>query len=211
MNADQVRTDVQRMAGDHGLMLGEGANGVIVVGLRANAEAIAREIVDKYGNAVEVTVGMFPYPPPETAPRGCQTGPVIADHRPLATVLAAQATVRGGEFFTGTLRITNAGAAPFELDTSGGFSVFLFQAGEAVPIGIGEGAIAGVGFGKTLAPGEAVELPAGGGTASCDLGLGYVLPAGVYQARALVDYRDPVAIEARAFWSDPTTIQVVDP
>jgi len=68
-----------------------------------------------------------------------------------------------------------------------------------------------VDLGSLLDPGEAVDLEASGGTASCDLALGYVLPAGTYEARALVDYQEPVTFESRAFWSEPTLIEVVAP
>jgi hypothetical protein len=159
-----------------------------------------------------VTVGLFPYPPPESAQRGCgpQT-PIVRDHRPLTALLTVEPTVASGGFFKGKVRITNAGAVPYELSTSSSFAVYLFRPGEAIPIGISEGGWMGTGYGKTLAPGESLELPAGGGTASCDLAVGYVVPPGSYQGRALVDYQEPVTFENQPFWSEPAPIQVVAP
>ena len=62
-----------------------------------------------------------------------------------------------------------------------------------------------------LTPGEGIELGAGGGTASCDLAVGYVIPAGSYVGRAVVDCQEPVTFENRSFWSDAAPILVVTP
>ena len=198
--------------GQSGLSIGEGANRVISVGLRANAEAVAREIVAKYGTSVEVTVGNFPYPPPEVPKRACDWLPrVVPDHRPLTAALAIQPSVTGGDFFKGQVRITNAGPAPYELSTSSSFTVYLFRPNETQPIASSEGLVAGTGYGRTLGPGDGIEIVAGGGTASCDLAVGYVVPAGSYIGRAIVDYQEPVTFENRNFWSEPAPILVVDP
>jgi len=212
ISREQIRNEIMPLMGQSGLMIGDGANGVVIVGLRSNAEEVARELVARYGTAVEVTVGNFPYPPPEAPQRACASIPdLVANHQPLTATIALQPSVVAGGFFKGKLRFTNAGSAPYELITSSGFTVYLFRASETLPIGSSEGAVGGTGYGKTLAPGGSIELDAGGGTASCDLGVGYVLPAGAYVARALVDYQNPVTFENRRFWSDPVTIDVVDP
>ena len=63
----------------------------------------------------------------------------------------------------------------------------------------------------TLTPAESILLPGFGGTASCDLALGYTLPPGAYEARALVDFvRDPED-EVVFFWSEPSTVEIVNP
>jgi hypothetical protein len=212
LSPEQIRAEIEPLMGQAGISLGEGANGVIQVGLRANAEAVARELVETYGSAIQVTVGLFPYPPPAAPQRACQRlAQVVAVHPPLSAAVLLPPTVVGGDFLKGQLRITNTSGVPYELITSSTFSVFLFRPGEALPIGGSEGGVMGTGYGKTLGPGEAVGLDAGGGTASCDLAVGYVVPAGTYQARALVDVQDPVTFENRFFWSDPTSIEVVDP
>lgn len=212
LSPDQIRAELMPLMGTSGLSIGEGARGIISVNLRANAEGVAREIVAKYGSAVEVTVGNFAYPPPEARSRSCLWLPqVVIDHRPLQATLSIQRTVIGGDFFKGTLRLTNAGVVPYELLTSSGFTVYLFRQGETEPIASSEGAVAGTGYGRTLVPGEGVDLGAGGGTASCDLAVGYVIPAGTYIGRALVDYQEPVTFENRVFWSDAAPIEVVEP
>jgi hypothetical protein len=212
LSPDQIRAEIEPLLGHSATSVGEGANRVIGVGLRANAEAVARELVARYGTAVEVTVGLFPYPPPAAPQRGCPSVQEVSpDHRPLAATLALDPTVVSGAFFRGTVRITNVGLAPYKVSTDSSFSVYLFRPGETVPIGISEGGVVGTGYEQTLASGEALDLPAAGGTASCDLAVGYVLPAAAYVGRALVYFQDPVTFENRWFWTDPSAIQVVNP
>lgn len=68
----------------------------------------------------------------------------------------------------------------------------------------------GTGLLLTLLPGQTQDVKAFGGTASCDPALGYVLPAGTYQARALIDF-SPGESGVHVFWSDPIQIEVVAP
>lgn len=209
---EEIRAAVEPLLGKGVIAVGEGANRVIRITLLANAEAIARELNGRYGAAVALTVGNFPYPPPDAPQRACVQRPeTVADHRPLLGTLAVDGTVVAGAFFKGKLRFRNAGTTPYQLETSSGFSVYLFLPGETLPIGSSEGAIAGTGFSKLLDPGAAVDLGTAGGTASCDLALGYVLPEGTYQARAFVDYNEPETFELHFFWSEPTLIEVVSP
>lgn len=212
LTPEQILAEIDPLMGESGMSLGEGANRVISVGLRANAEDVARELLDKYGSAIEVTVGNFPYPPPDVPQRACDWTPQVArDHAPLVGTVGFDPTVVGGEFFRGKLRITNAGPVPYQLETSSNFSMYLFRPGELLPIGSPEGGSMGTGYSKLLDPGATVEFDASGGTASCDLALGYVLPGGMYEARALVDFQDSETFELAYFWSDPTTLEVFDP
>ena len=52
------------------MSIGDGANQVVLQ-LKPTATAAAAEIVGRYGSAVQVSVGFFPYPPPSSAPAGC--------------------------------------------------------------------------------------------------------------------------------------------
>jgi hypothetical protein len=208
----EIRAQIEPFMGEEGISIGEGAGGVIVVGLRASAEELARKLHATYGDAVQLSVGLFPYPPPDAPERTCTRLPQTAPlHAPLAGALAVDGPVGVGEFYRGSVRLTNAGPAPYELSTSSGFTAYLFRRGETTPIGASEGGSAGTGFGKTLAPGEFVQLDAGGGTASCDLALGYALSPGTYEARALVDFSDPQTFELRYFWTDAARLEIVAP
>lgn len=208
----EIRARIEPFMGEQGISIGEGAGGVIVVGLRANAEELARKLHATYGDAVQLSVGLFPFPPPDAPERTClhlpQTVPL---HVPLAGALAVDGPAIVGAFYRGSVRLTNVGPAPYELSTSSNFNAYLFRPGETSPIAMSEGGSMGTGYGKRLAPGESVQLDAGGGTASCDLALGYALPPGVYEARALVDFSDPQTFEVRYFWTDPATLEIVGP
>ena len=209
---EEIRAAIEPHLGKEVISVGEGANRVIGIGLRANAEALARELNGRYGAAVDLTVGFFPYPPPEASQRRCVQGrQTVADHRPLLATLGIDRTVVAGDFFQGKVRLRNGGNVQYALETSSDFSVYLFRPGDPLPVGSSEGGVAGTGFRTALAAGQAVDLDAGGGTASCDLAMGYVLPAGTYQARAFVDYNEPVTSDLRFFWSEPVLIDVVNP
>ena len=192
--------------------LGECA-GIVKVGLRAGAEELARELRAKYGDAIELTVGLFPYPPPNDPERSClNIRPTVLEHPPLVAAIEIDREIVWGTHFEGTVRLTNAGQVPFKLETSSDFSLFLFRPRESDPIGMSELGWIGTGFSATLAPGESIRFPGFGGTASCDLALGYTLPPDVYEARALVGHSDPDPDkEYRYFWSESSTVEVGNP
>jgi hypothetical protein len=190
-----------------------GGDDVVDVGLRSNAEAVARRLYAKYGDAVEITVGFFPFPPPEHPVAGCPgKRDVVPNPSPLVATLDLPDTIEAGSYYQGTVELVNAGRATFELETSSSFSVYLFLPGQTDPIGLSELGWRGVGVGRSMPTGTKVELPANGGTASCDLALGYALPPGTYEARALVDARmswDPPQVAF--FWTEATAVHLVAP
>jgi hypothetical protein len=209
LSPEEICAEVQLL--EDAIYLGE-CNGVITVGVRAGAEELARELRAKYGDAIELSVGLFPYPPPDDPQRACLSiRPTVIEHPPLVAAVEVDRVIVAGTDFEGKVRLTNAGPVPFELETSSNFSLYLFRPGEPDPIGMSELGSMGTGYGATLAPGASIRLLAIGGTASCDLALGYTLPPDVYEARALVDFeRDPEE-GAEFFWSDPTPVEVVNP
>ena len=210
LTPEQVRAGIERLVGNQMTSIGFGIEQIVHVGLRADGEDLARQIHATYGDAVEITVGMFPYPPPAQAERGCRNfAEVTRDHAPLTASVAVDGEVRAGSFYRGTVRLTNASPGAYQLLTSSSFSLFLFRPGEAHPIGVSEGITMGTGFGRELLPGESIDFEAGGGTASCDLALGYMLPLGRYDVRALIDFQPSRAEEGAYFWSEPATIDVV--
>jgi len=190
-------------------MIGSGADEVVVVGLRATGEELARELQTRYGRSVEITVGVLPYPPSEDPQRGCLHLRDLGQlEPPLRASVAVDSTIVAGTYYRGTVRLTNTEVAPYELETSNGFSLYLFRPGDPVPVGVREGTTAGTGFSKRLEAGESIELPAGGGTASCDPALGYIVPAGTYDVRAQIHVRPPEG-ESADFWSEPATVDVL--
>lgn len=191
--------------------LGECA-GIVKVGLRASAEELARELRAKYGDAIELTLGLFPYPPPDDWEHAClNPRPTVLEHPPLVAAVEIDREIAWGTHYEGQVRLTNAGPVPFELETDSSFSLFLFRPGELDPIGGSELGSMGHLLGQNLGPGESILLPGIGGTASCDLALGYTLPPDVYEARALVGFNRKLDDDVLYFWSEPSAVEVVNP
>jgi hypothetical protein len=187
-------------------------NGTVDVGLRADAGDLAKQIVDAYGDRVIVTVGFFGYPDPAPVSNACPIAGILADPGSLrATLEMAGTQIASGATFAPTIRIATVGSARVALETSSGLQTYLFQPGDTRPIGTIDLASVGTGLETSVEPGRSVTIPGSGGTASCDIALGYTLPPGPYQARALVDFapgpeggRGPLV-----FWSDPADVQIV--
>jgi hypothetical protein len=212
----EIRAEITRRAGDRLLEIGDGA-GAIIVGLRATEEGLARGIVDAYGAAVSVHVGWLPFPPVVNARNPCVGGRELGNHPSLrAAVDMRDPIVRSGENFEATVRINNVATIPIVLDTSSNFDIYLFDpsmlgtVGET-PIGATQGMSVGTGWSATLQPGQWIDLPGHGGTASCEIARGYVVAPGRYAARALIDFVPELGAQPVVFWSEPITIDVVAP
>ena len=168
-----------------------GATGVIEVALRANGEGMARQIVERYGDAVQVTVGMLSYPDRARADGLTTCGPEMATLRldtPLrGTLVLESGTVSSGADFGATVRVANLGTGDFDFQSGSPATALVFAPGGSEAIGSFTGGIAGVGLGEVLGPLESIDIDVLGGTASCDPALGYALPSGSYEVRAVID------------------------
>jgi len=205
-----IRAEIENRHLPDMLMIGDGAN-VVSIGLRARAECVARSIVLAYGPRVEVSVGLFPFPPRAQADRSCPLGNWPFGSVPfLRSTISLDDRIVQGEFFKGSVRFTNGGLGPISLDSSSTFPIYLFHRDAVEPIGASEGGSIGTGLTLQMAPGQSQNVKAYGGTASCDLTLGYMLPIGQYQARAFIDFV-PSDGGVRQFWSDPLAVEVVAP
>jgi hypothetical protein len=167
--------------------VGRGA-GVIHLVLRADGEDAAAEVHAEYGELVEITVGLLPYPDRFAGDPVCEplVGPILADSQLVAVAQLDGPTVRTGLDFKGTVTVRNTGADAFDFQSGPRHAAVVFKPGSESPTGFWTGGMDAVGFGKRLAPGESVELELVGGTASCDPALGYALPPGQYEVRVPV-------------------------
>ncbi|HEX4897852.1 MAG TPA: hypothetical protein VFV53_05775 [Candidatus Limnocylindrales bacterium] len=193
--------------------IGRGA-GVLHVGFRADGEAAAAEVRAAYGDLVEITVGMLPYPDPFALDVSCGElpGPLVADSPFSVTATLATSTVRSGHDFRGTVTVTNTSAVTVLLDTGQPATAILFEAGSDRPVGFYEGGIGGTGFGGNLAPGESLGFDVLGGTASCDPAIGYALPPGSYEVRVPIDQytmHDDAPTEVSYLLSEPVPLTIV--
>jgi hypothetical protein len=193
--------------------VGRGA-GVLHLGLRADGEAAAAEVRAEYGDLVEITVGILPYPDPFAHGGGCGglPGPIVTDTPFAVSATLDAATVRSGHDFGGTVTVTNTSASAAVLDTGQPATAIVFRAGSNRPVGFYDGGIAGTGFGGNLGPSESLSFDLLGGTASCDPALGYALPPGRYDVRVPVDQytmHENAPTEISYLLSDPVPLTIV--
>ena len=193
-----------------------GATGVIEVGLRANGEGMARQIVEEYGDAVHVTVGVLSYPD-RTRADGLTTctpanGTLRLDAPLRGTLTLQPLSVSSGADFDATVRVVNIGVNAFDFQSGSPVTALVFAPGASEAIGTYTGGIAGVGLGQVLAPRDSVDIDVLGGTASCDPALGYALPPGQYEVRAVIDVltmHDNAPTEIEYILSDPAPLTIV--
>jgi hypothetical protein len=177
----EIEAEVDR-SGEQFLSLGE-SDGVVTISFRADAEAVARDLVDRYGDQVEVTLGLLPYPDAGADRRdgACPDG--LGGSTPAglaAEIVVDVAPTHPGAWGSGSVELRNTGTEQIRFDSGSPLAAFVLDpSGELV--GVFEGGIAGVGIAVDLAPGAAMSIPLVFGTASCDPALGHALPAGDYQ------------------------------
>jgi len=168
--------------------VGQGV-GPVEVFLTETEEAMAGELVARYGDAVRVTVGLLPYPL-EAASSVCQAP--VGDESPAGlemtiVPLDEPLTSTGVQPVTFKVQLTNAGDAPIQF-VSGTASGTILDANGRVVGSAANIAIEDVGIPVDLSPRASTTLPGVVGLASCDPRLGYALPPGEYQLLASVHY-----------------------
>jgi hypothetical protein len=193
-----------------------GATGVIEVSLRANGEAMARQIVERYGDAVHVTVGLLSYPDRTRAEGLTNCAPAMARLRldtPLhGSLVIDSSSVSSGADFDATVRVANAGIKDFDFQSGSPATALVFAPGSDVAIGTFTGGIGGVGLGQVLGPLDSIDIDVLGGTAACDPAVGYALPPGPYEARAVIDVltmHDNAPTDFGYILSDPAPLTIV--
>jgi hypothetical protein len=160
---------------------------VIHVTLRADGEPFAAEILEAYGDLVEITVGMLPYPNRFAGPAGCGGEALAVSDAPLELVVDLEAdAIKPGADFHGTVEIANTGPAPFDFQSGPTQTAAVYLPGADSPVGFFTGGMDAIGYGATIEPGASITLDVIGGTASCDPGLGWALPPGAYEVRVHV-------------------------
>jgi hypothetical protein len=175
---------VEELAGRF-ISIGQGL-GPIEVGLPASEQQLAGELVDRYGDIISVRVGNFAYPlSPDAQPVDgtCNADPAgSTDLNGLrATIELDHSTIGVGDEVTGAVTVTNAGNQPASFDSGSPLVASIVLPGTTTVVATYVGAIAGVGDGATLHPGESHTIPIIAGTASCDPSLGLTLPPGQYE------------------------------
>jgi hypothetical protein len=210
----EIQQGVNVAAGEFLVSSAVGAGPPVFVGLRADAEELAAELTERYGDLVSITVGLLSYPDRQR-PEGVSCSALIPPPPSQPTSLVAEmlpieGPVSSGADFEANVRVTNRGDETVSFESGQPLIGFVFRQGETTPIAMYAGGIAGTGVGAELAPGEFIDIEVLGGTASCDPALGYRLPAGRYEVRTPVDqYEYPDGtFEQHAILSAPTTLVI---
>ena len=177
--------------------VGKGASAVNVT-LEADGEAFAAELVDTYGAAVDVSVGLFPYPMPSELAASTEVHVVCASdiagptdmNGLVADLRLDDDALPAGDGTEGRVVFTNRGTGDVSFQTDDPLVAVVVRPGTTEIVGTYSGILAGVGAGGVLAPGETLEVGLLVGTASCIPANGYVLPPGEYEVlvRAVIDY-----------------------
>jgi hypothetical protein len=182
----------------------------VTVHLRGDRQAVADDLIARYGDLVSITLGNFPYPPssePTSSGAGAWcaadlTGPTDLDG--LRAVLTfSEPSVHSGQDINGTVTVTNTGDSAMGFETGSPLVGSVVKPGTTTAVASYSGAIAGVGLSPMLQPGESTDIPVYIGTESCDPSLGYTLLPGQYEVLAVVVVHPPQAP------GDPTVNQLV--
>ncbi len=206
--ATRIIDRVDVIAGGQILMTAACPGGPVLIGLTPGNEPLAHQLLADYGRNMAVSVGMTIYDGfPGRSPRCARLTPSAA--LPLGLHLALQLqrkSVRSGGTFSGAVVVSEHGPGSFSMDTGQPLAAFVVRPGTLQVVALyGEG-IAGTGYLTQLTPGEASTIPAVGGTARCDGGLGSALPPGTYQVIVQVfpEGRHPFPV----YLTPPVTLRV---
>lgn len=160
--------------------------------LDASQEELAASLHERFGDALILSVGGFPYPinrPLTFIEDLIKNRQIVAVPEP-PTVLGLEARlvlpnsiITSGSRFDAEVTVTNVGSTPLEF-TRGAPTVSILDPATREVVGGFQGWVNAMGMLLSLAPGESSNLKALTGTASSRRELGYVLPPGHYLARA---------------------------
>jgi hypothetical protein len=163
--------------------------GVVSVVLRASEEALAADLRERYGDAVDLAVGVFRYPGmvplhPLMDPPG-ERPPLLPTH--LAVVSTPEGlTVQSGNDLMSTLVARNNYPAELAVETNGQVTALVVdpKTGERVGGFTGAQHLPRVLF--RIAPGGTTEIPLVVGTASFLQGLGYAVTPGRWSIEVIL-------------------------
>jgi len=159
--------------------LGSGAtNGAVTAGLNPTEETLAAQLVERYGAAVDVSVGALAYPLDDAEDVcGPTLEPSLIDGLDVSVLNAADPVVMTPAGTAAiSVRLTNTGDQTIHFG-SGHPSTAITDA-EGAPLTSDMSGGEDVGIGITLDPGAHQDFDVEVALSSCDPSLGYLVPAG---------------------------------
>ncbi len=194
---DQVLDEVRRLSSTMpaGTVSGYGPGwDDVSLHLAANREDLARNLHERFGAAVTLTVGALPYPLGRalTAEESLGGGVLGSSQPELPSVRGLDARLEwdSDDLISGSrlqrhVTLVNTTSESMEFVRGPAVVAFLDQVTRQV-VGGFSGYVTAVGIHLSLAPGESTSIDAIADTASFKSELGYVLPPGDYLARATI-------------------------
>ncbi len=228
---DAIQADVEwRVFTDPRRMMKGVGSGITSIGidLSAQGEDLAAQLWEQYGDALDITVGAFPYPPSRARliarsidakhpPSDCRIGEPLPPTKETAIpglklrVVLDQPSVPSGADFKAKLVARNTGSTRIHRVIEGHpLTAMIVRPVTRDVVGVHYSPIIGgtVFAAFQLAPGERQEFAVVGGTESCDLRLGYAVPPGQYGVIVTVrlyDSYDSTPGQPSAFVVSPET------
>jgi hypothetical protein len=203
---EEIRRELTETAKSHpGPFMQWGiSRGRVNILLAADQEGLAATFHKRFGDAVELRVGVFPYPPvPDSGSREKEQATVARPQLPLLSSeefevsLLGEIVVASGATTRGVLRVRNRGSAEAVIETNGGVTARVIDPQTKDGVGGFIGAQAAPMVKYRIAPGSTVSIPLLVGTASSVRSLGYAIPAGSWAIEV------PIQIEGRGTFRTP--------
>lgn len=166
------------------------STGRVNITLRSSEEALAAELHERYGQQLDLSVGVLPYPMPVPPP------PSECAEVPAATTsLDVDAHIEGTEPLTTTVPnppsadvvLANTGSETVHLEFGAAPPALLVRPGEATAVNAFEFGVPAYLEILDLEPGASERLRVGIGLASCDPNVGYRVPPGDYELIVVID------------------------
>jgi hypothetical protein len=184
--------------------------GRVKISLRADRQTLAQDLLDTYGDAVQLTVGFLGYPDPNWLDPDVPTSGRAAPQRPpllpdeIHVSIDEGLTVKSGEHLRSVVHIHNTGFAEMVVLTNGAVTAYIVDPQSEVVVGAFEFAQTMPGIEFRIPPDRVIDVPLLIGTASSDPLLGYATPPGRWAIEI------PVNVENRGiFRTPPLPIDVV--
>ena len=164
---------------------------VVAFGLAPGEEKLAQAYVERWGDAVRISVGFTSFVPP-----GCGIQPLSRKCPDLNGVDAASAdlalaltettpTIEQRGWGMSTLTVTNEGTKPFTMDVGAPLSGVLVIPGTVHVVGV-VGGTKGTGLGINVAGGESTSINVAFAAFRCDGETGSAAPPGSYGLRVVL-------------------------